>query len=89
MMLLLLLLFAAPTATPDYFFSPAETPRATAARVALARSFATCFFAFFYPYVDGEGHIHSVEVVPREQVYHGLAVDMHEVPCRTVLSSIR
>ena len=38
--------------------------------------------------MDGEGHVHSVKVVPRNQVCHGLAVDMLEVQCCRVFIDI-
>ncbi len=87
--LLLLMFSAAPTATSRLLPSPRRDPARSSRKGRVSAILCDLLLCIFHPFVDGEGHIHSVKVVPRDQVCHGLAVNMPEVPYRTVLSSIR
>ena len=90
--MLLLLLLASPTATPRlffFFFYSRRDPARNSRKGRVSAIICDNLLRFLHPFVDGEGHIHSVYIIPRDQVRHGLAVDMPEVSYRTVLSSIR
>ena len=88
-LLLLLLLSPAPTATPRLLPSSRRDPARINRKRRVSVILSDLLLRLLHPFVDGEGHVDSVEIVSREHVRHGLAVDVFEVLYRTVLSTIR
>ena len=89
LLLLLLLLYAAPTASSRLLPSSRRDPARSSRKGHVSAILSDLLLRFLHPFVDGEGHVDSIEIVPCEQVRHGLAVDVLEVLYRTVLLSIR
>jgi hypothetical protein len=84
LLMMMLLLYAAPTTTSRLIPSSRRDPARSSRKGRVSAILSDLLLRFFHPFVDGEGHIDSVHIVPREQVRHGLAVDVPEVPYRTV-----
>jgi hypothetical protein len=73
LLLLRLMMYSALTATSRLLPSSRRDPARSSRKGRVIAILSDMLLRFLHPFVDGEGHIDSVEIVPRDQVRHGFA----------------
>jgi len=79
---------AAPTPTSRLLPSSRRDPARNNRKGRVSAILSDLLLCFLHSFVDGEGHVDSVKIAPREHGCHGLAVDMREIHCCRVFVDI-